>query len=1303
MEIEPPVSTSTRPSITKPRKSQLILEGAAAAVSSVLLLWLFLWFVHQHQAAHKVVNYYLPMASGGVAPHLVADARGLARSEDWTSIKASESSGFSTKVADAAASQVSPMVISISAPMVAGRGDGDVAELIKKVAREAGDDVLIVLDLAQIDSDRDLGVFGNAPCANLKDQLAKEDPTHDVFVLLSCAPGQKSWMIDGLGRSAFSYFLQRGLEGEAKTDNGRGGKTLTVEGLHRFVLRNTAAWASANRRGAIQTPLLLAVGPKSTSFVLPRFEFKKSGDSAPLGIAKSSPPPPKGPSPETTPKDAQAKSSPKSESTEPKDRRELLDSLLKQWAEREKLEGGNHPPFREAPARWRIYEASLLRAERLVRASWNDPNLRDEAEIQLRFASQRHDELLEAIEEATKSEDHFPFHPAGGDPEGKQVLNASLKYLTGIATEELAVAMPAAPPTGGGAVGPGKVNLDKSVDPLPPQLEQADLDRPSRYLELQLPAWSYRFQRAFGVETFKEDRRGGLLREAVLGRLPAESALAIDRRGLSWIERDIREGDATRRAVQDDLFGVVDPADIKGRIADYGKKYADALERIGRFHEGRMLFESLAARLPYYGVWAVLDDLREEPGASPFVDGTSSPRLVEVFRQVGRLADLLENEVEPEDLSQGIEQARASFERLKDRYRKRVEALAAGERAAPWLDLDDVLSTPLIRSSDRKRLLEEILKAEDEAPRLESVLSASGGQGAATDPEMRPDTGFLRKALGLARLDVELRRLGAGGLDPSTGTNAEGLKEIEPLDATLRRIVELGPGKSEVLDEFAKAGEQARRISAAFVSRRARSSRELKVPERDIAKEVRAADRACRFRTVEELRGVQSDADVPAKDLEAFSRRSAIRFHAERLAQDFARNVDSLNALAKDEFPVAEARSIPFARGYLTTDTPSGPIPIDLEKRSGLLEVGVRAEDESGSAKIPEGRAFVGVLVLEPKNEPKVAGEAEAGTSKEEAMLRVQLADSPLRLGVNGAGGLTPVDGKPHPPLAFRVDQLSNVEPDFLRKPLLVKVFYRGRVDERGRRDQVDVACRNFGPAVVVKIAQDYEPLKAQFGEARAALIIDQFREHPGEGYLHCRGRLDYLMTFANKKGEPLEMVIEQTWSTEGGEPGPPTRSEIIRLDRDGFFPIRGKLEAANVAIGTTKVLNVRVLDPKTNRPIVRPEKFRFRQLAPEDYLVFSPEPVQADARNNGTLQNCFRITVIRISDEKVTVPIRIRDIQFSIGDADPPQRRLDEDDFLTRENNRIRTTYEIPPGVKVIKWRVVVEGEVKTGDFPVR
>jgi hypothetical protein len=1304
------VPTSIRPSITKPRKSQLILEGTAALVSLVLILWLLLWFVNQRTPSFPVKVYHLPLSSGGVATHAVADVRGLSKVEAGTSIEPASASSLSSVIPDMVAREGPAAVVSISAPVVTGRDDLDLPALIRKVARVARRDVLIVLDLAQVDSDRELGVYGNTPYKNLLALRDDEKPTRKVLVLCSCSPGQKSWMIDGQGRSAFSYFLQAGLAGEARGDDPSGQGSLNVEGLYRFVLRNTENWVAEHRRGAIQTPMLLTVGKvpeseaKAWSFNLPALASKKTAGPAPSGgdvpVAVASK---KDSSTGSQAKEAPSKPAEEQGGAGAMAPKALLASLIEEWKEHSTIESRKPAPFRHAPARWRGYESHLLRAERLVRASWNDPDLRDDARAALDLAKQRREELLAALREADDREKEFPFHPVTSDPKGAQALNESLRYVTRGIIEGLPWSPPIAPPAEGAAAG-GTVARETAKDPLPTSLEEAKNDRPSRFLELQLPAWALRFHSTFKVEPFKDDVPGRLLRAAVSKRLPAETALGLDRRGLRWIIEDIRKGDEIRRNVQDDLFGVpvgqVDPESINGRIAEFGSIYVAAAGRSDLFRRARSLFEEIAARLPYYGEWAVLDESRRAVKADATSDDSPSPRLADVLARTGRLGDAIRRPAAPENLRSIVEQASNAFESLEADYRKAVEEVASGGNSVSWSDLDDVLATPSIPLADRELLLKRVVELESAPPDLKAPTSAAGQERSTPGPESRIDPVFLRKALGLARLEVKLWELGNSG-----SANADGMEDVDRLRKALDEIADLDDAKAdekkraEIFSKFEMASEKARQCSRTFVNRLNKLA-QVKGPESKVTDQLMAADQAARFRTSEELRSAKPDGDLASRKLETYASWSSIRFQAERLAQDFARGVQKLNeqADAIKEFDIDEGQPVRSSQGSLIAEVPAGPVQIDAEKRFATVLVGLsKAGEESGNgSKIPDGKAFIGVLVPPSKTEAAPGG-------KEDVKLKIRLETQAEGLGPNLAGGLFPTASSEPKPLPFQVRQLSTAIPDGLEKELAVAVFYRGRVDEE-RGKGVILGCRKFGPEFVIDIAQDVRALKDRYGERIARAIADQFEEHPEEGgAMHCRGRLEYVLTVTNRTPDPRDVAIEWKLTAAAGAPGKPSRIPRIHLAPQQSRPIRDSVAAADVPLdGPSKFLEVRVLDANTGVPIVEPRQIPIRQLRLEDSVVIKAERGNFNYRNSGVFRDCFRVTVTRKSKDPDTTPIMFRDIQFQIADR-PPDRNVDDEKYLGRdEDNVIFATQPIQQGMKSIKWKVSIDGESRSDEFPI-
>jgi hypothetical protein len=139
----------------------------------------------------------------------------------------------------------------------------------------------------------------------------------------------------------------------------------------------------------------------------------------------------------------------------------------------------------------------------------------------------------------------------------------------------------------------------------PPAASEA----PSKFLELQLPRWAYRFTEDFRCRSYFDDPgRAKLLFRLVDLRAKAELALSTDRRGLPWIKPLLKRGDWARRLIQDRLFGM--PARGQGPeperpLAAVNKAYDDAQANIDRFHEARNAWEEAANELPYLAEWAI--------------------------------------------------------------------------------------------------------------------------------------------------------------------------------------------------------------------------------------------------------------------------------------------------------------------------------------------------------------------------------------------------------------------------------------------------------------------------------------------------------------------------------------------------------------------------------------------------------------------------------------------------------------------------------------------------------------------------
>ena len=244
------MATGTRAPLSKPRISAMILEGTAAVVSVVLVLWLLLWFVPKVARKNQVAADYVQVEGVPLedVPFQAADVRAFGGSQGTGEVTQTRSTDLVKAIREPIQSGGSPVVISISAPALGlgldAKMGGDVS--IKDVLspwKDAQRDVVLALDMVQINTDRELGVFGNAPYAGLQGAVETSiRPARNVFILTSAAPAQKSWSADGLGRSIFAYWLGRGLAGRATGWDPEDSQNLTLAGWHRDVLHHVKAW-----------------------------------------------------------------------------------------------------------------------------------------------------------------------------------------------------------------------------------------------------------------------------------------------------------------------------------------------------------------------------------------------------------------------------------------------------------------------------------------------------------------------------------------------------------------------------------------------------------------------------------------------------------------------------------------------------------------------------------------------------------------------------------------------------------------------------------------------------------------------------------------------------------------------------------------------------------------------------------------------------------------------------------------------------------------------------------------------------
>jgi hypothetical protein len=1321
-------ATAVRAPLTRPQKSQRILEGTTSFVTTVLVLWLLLWFAGRGPHKASVQAYHVP---GYDVPYLEADVQGLA-GPSATVLAATFDELGDKLVSHVTKPSGQAVVLAVSAPMI---GDSEKVKpdaLIRKIAENAQRDVLIVLDLAQVDSDRELGVFGNAPYLGLETALSNVKPLKaniNVAVLCSCEPGQKSWAADGLGRSVFSYFVQRGLAGAAwgTGDPGGGHRATSAAGdrtpsaLADYVRRQVFTWVS-NERKAKQTPVLIPVGPSKVDFRLPNLALMEPAELA--RKEKEAAETKEAADRKTADKKATDKKDvPEKKEPPPDPRKTRLDELLTAWEKHDALAAGRvdtphngqktettasgataaaprsadrpaTPVYRLLPTAWHSYETKLLRAERAVRAFCTDLAAGDhDAEDSLRAASEAHDELQRLLKERRDQNDpgkaYRPVRTDAQDSDAEVVLNRALMYVTGRFSSMLkeptrpqvapkpATAATAKAETRTAAV----AEADPSSNEPPDELREAYGHQPATHLELQLPLWAWQFHEAFGRNVFRDDpERGKRLRLAVEKRLDAETALAVDRRGLDWFETLIISGDTDRRKAQDDLFGAGGEQALKTletRFIAYGRTYAQALERIKMYRQSRELLEEIAAELPFLGEWQVLDEAQAPPTTGPELPGP----LEQVIKTAFKLAGVLDDGHASEEARRGVafqtlagthQNALKAFRALQAALNDRAEFSRDNPGRDDWREIDAVLRCPSIRHDVRKELLRRVV-SRDPSP-VDTTSKERPGGGA--------DPVFLRRAQGLAWFEKERHGLASSRSLPGN--------PVQELQDHIEKLAAVAPSAGEpsadsdatvLLKEFRDLTVEVaklRRYSPPLPPDPGQQGHDDR-SEAKVGGLLRGADRDVRFRPVGPLGNTKRDDAIG--DLDQFSARQTQLFQAQRLAEDYARarevedvRNDAVNLYKRADHDPTQEKTY---AGQLAPD-PRSPIAIDPSSQTAALEVGVQLRSPEGGvndATVPEGQAFVGVL---PTPSPDKKSQLVVSTG---SLAATGLVGTLVEVG-KGAVKTAKVP--------FVVRQQTNAAPGTTEK-LLAAVFYRGRVEpENQSPGQVTVTLATFGPAVTIEIAQSEKAFKDKYPGDKFH-FSDQFLvgSYHREGYFHHNGQLDFVLKFTNNKAERLSVRIDRTWMPLAGE-GKPTELKpvVVDIEPKHTFEIADFVDANRVKDNQPMKLVVKVSHDKDP---LDGQDFTFENLKPERYLTFEVKKSRDRVPPNPVEVDTVRVYVWRRLDDPVTDPILYRDIEFEFKGRPPDSNELDVGGFL-HHGKYVYGCEELSASGGKIPYRVIVE-----------
>ncbi len=154
----------------------------------------------------------------------------------------------------------------------------------------------------------------------------------------------------------------------------------------------------------------------------------------------------------------------------------------------------------------------------------------------------------------------------------------------------------------------------------------------------------------------------------------------------------------------------------------------------------------------------------------------------------------------------------------------------------------------------------------------------------------------------------------------------------------------------------------------------------------NLATRLRDNDRATRFHSSGDLQPSEDDA---ASNLFKFARRETLSFHAERLIEDFVRDVSPIAQLADAEFPVTPSNFRLPKPAFLTLeviDPKSHIVDIDPMQRTGRFTATLLAKTEAArpgeEPQIPRGRRSSSPCRARPIHPPPTTRQPPLGRRK---------------------------------------------------------------------------------------------------------------------------------------------------------------------------------------------------------------------------------------------------------------------------------------------------------------------------------
>ena len=374
-------------------------------------------------------------------------------------------------------------------------------------------------------------------------------------------------------------------------------------------------------------------------------------------------------------------------------------------------------------------------------------------------------------------------------------------------------------------------------------------------------------------------------------------------------------------------------------------------------------------------------------------------------------------------------------------------------------------------------------------------------------------------------------------------------------------------------------------------------------------------------------------------------------------------------------------------------------------------EISSCAQPESaGLAKIPSGRAFLGLIRVEPARHSS----ADPAKPSEPSKLVVSPEDSAASRRGHVVGGLVEVGAStPSRPIYLHLKQILQRSGASEQEPFVASLFYRGRGDDDPRsKRSLNIAVAETKQPVQVRISHDIDYLRREYPRD-FPLIADPFVNRQNEAYVHFHKDLHYRLIFTNNRAsDRVSLTYQRTVEPAlgDGEKIPIDKKPVtLAIEPGGNFELVGQTlswrripEPEDVAKSRDLVVRMTV-SVNGGDPIELDElRVELHQIHLSEYMRFDPKPDVVETSNGR--QMCWMVRATRLTSDPVTEPIKISEITGHIDVA--TLRKSEGDSILSNEGRNVfemyRSTPPPEPGRKV-KWSFEIEKESAEGEITYR